>query len=359
MRGQMAEPAVSQPTGESNGPYIPASKSLPELTIRAILLGIVLAVILAAANAYLGLFAGMTVSASIPAAVISMVVLRALRGGNILENNLVQTAASAGESLVAGVIFTLPAMVIGAHWGNFDYWTTSLIACFGGVLGVMFTIPLRRAMIVEQPLLFPEGVATAEVLKVGEGAKASIKGLLIGGVLGAVFKLFASGFRVFEETIKWGTTVGGNVATVSLSASPALVAVGYIVGLNIAVLVFLGGAINWWVAIPVYVGMENVDVSGGAMSTASAVWGAKTRYIGVGAMAVGGLWALIRLRHSCSAASAQALKPIASSRPRAPTRPRAPSATPPCSGWPSVPWSRWSRCACCFTPSPTPYGCRR
>lgn len=291
----MAENAVS---GTTDQPYIPASKSLPELTIRALFLGAILAVILAAANAYLGLFAGMTVSASIPAAVISMVVLRALRGGNILENNLVQTAASAGESLVAGVIFTLPAMVIGAHWGNFDYWTTSLIACFGGLLGVMFTIPLRRAMIVEQPLQFPEGVATAEVLKVGEKGGASIRGLLVGGLLGASFKLLASGFKLFEETIKWGANVGGNVATLSINASPALVAVGYIVGLNIAVLVFLGGAINWWVAIPIYVGVENVDTSAGAMASATAVWGAKTRYIGVGAMAVGGVWALIRMRSS-------------------------------------------------------------
>lgn len=295
MPAQMAENAVPGPTDE---PYIPAAQSIPELTVRAVILGVILAVVLAAANAYLGLFAGMTVSASIPAAVISMVILRALRGGNILENNLVQTAASAGESLVAGVIFTLPAMVIGAHWGNFNYVTTSLIACFGGLLGVMFTIPLRRAMIVEQPLQFPEGVATAEVLKVGDRGGASIRGLLVGGLLGALFKLCASGFRVFEETIKWGANVGGNVATVSLNASPALVAVGYIVGLNIAVLVFVGGAINWWIAIPAYIGIEGVDTSGGAMSTATAVWGAKTRYIGVGAMAVGGVWALIRMRSS-------------------------------------------------------------
>ncbi len=292
----MAENAVSG--GAEAHPLSPASRGpLPELTARAIGLGLVLSVVLAAANAYLGLFAGMTVSASIPAAVISMAVLRMLRGGNILENNLVQTAASAGESLVAGVIFTLPAMVIGAYWGNFNYWETSIIACFGGVLGVMFTIPLRRAMIIEQPLQFPEGVATAEVLKVGERGGKGIKALLVGATLGAVFKLFASGFRIFQEVFKAAGSVGGNVAYVGVNVSPALVAVGYIVGLNIAILIFLGGILNMWVAVPAYIGWTHMAVHG-AQATAETVWADQTRYLGVGAMAVGGLWALIKLRSS-------------------------------------------------------------
>src|SRR5690606_15042954 len=149
-------------------PYIPAERTLPEITVRAVILAIVLSMLLAAANAYLGLFAGMTVSASIPAAVISMAVLRVLGGSNILENNIVQTAASAGESLAAGVIFTIPAMVILGAWTEFNYWEITLISGLGGLIGVLFTIPLRRALIVENPLRFPEGVATAEVLKVGE-----------------------------------------------------------------------------------------------------------------------------------------------------------------------------------------------
>ena len=141
---------------------------LPQLTVKAILLGIVLSVILAGANAYLGLFAGLTVSASIPAAVISMAILKLFKESNILENNIVQTAASAGESLAAGVIFTLPALIILGYWDVFDYLWVSVIAGLGGLLGVIFTIPLRRSLVVEQQLPYPEGTATAEVLKVGE-----------------------------------------------------------------------------------------------------------------------------------------------------------------------------------------------
>ena len=139
-----------------------------QLTVRAIALGIVLSVVLAGANAYLGLFAGLTVSASIPAAVISMAILKLFRDSNILENNIVQTAASAGESLAAGVIFTFPALIILNYWDVFDYVWVSVVAGLGGLLGVMFTIPLRRSLIVEQELAFPEGTATAEVLRAGE-----------------------------------------------------------------------------------------------------------------------------------------------------------------------------------------------
>src|ERR1700759_4605145 len=166
-------------------PYIPAEKSLPELTVGVILLGALLSVVLGGANAYLGMFAGMTVSASVPAAVISMGILRALRTGNILQNNAVQTAAASGEGLASGVIFTLPALVILGTWTRFSYLETTLIAGFGGILGVLFTIPLRRALIIDQPLQFPEGVATAEVLKVGaEGGGG-------GGVLGLTAALGA------------------------------------------------------------------------------------------------------------------------------------------------------------------------
>src|SRR5210317_807386 len=146
-------------------------KYLPEITVKAFILGVVLSMVLAAANAYLGLFAGMTVSASIPAAVVSMGLLRFFRKSNILENNIVQTAASAGESLAAGVIFTLPALVIMGYWDGFggkNYWWITIIAAFGGLLGVLFTIPLRRSLIVEGDLQFPEGIATAEVLETGQ-----------------------------------------------------------------------------------------------------------------------------------------------------------------------------------------------
>ncbi len=149
-----------------------SNKSLPEITLKAILLGILLSMILAGANAYLGLFAGMTVSASIPAAVISMGVLRMFRKSNILENNIVQTAASAGESLAAGVIFTIPALVLLGYWETFDYVEIAKIAAIGGVIGVLFTVPLRRALIITAKLKFPEGIATAEILKAGDEAKS-------------------------------------------------------------------------------------------------------------------------------------------------------------------------------------------
>ena len=156
--------APPEPTADHE-PVIPASITLPEITVKAIFLGILLAVVLAGANAYLGLFAGMTVSASIPAAVVSMAILRAFKRSNILENNLVQTAASAGESLAAGVIFTIPALVLLGWWQEFNYWQVTAIAATGGIVGVLFTIPLRRALVVEEKLLFPEGIATAEVLQ--------------------------------------------------------------------------------------------------------------------------------------------------------------------------------------------------
>ena len=147
------------PAGARGGepPYIPASTSLPEITVKAVVLGVFLAIALAGANAYLGLFAGITVSASIPAAVISMAILRLFRESNILENNIVQTAASAGESLAAGVIFTIPALILLEAWTEFNYLQTTLIAALGGTMGVLFTIPLRRALIVDEPLRFPEG----------------------------------------------------------------------------------------------------------------------------------------------------------------------------------------------------------
>ena len=156
-----------EPDREGDGPLIPPSVSLPEITIKALILSVILSACLAGANAYLGLFAGMTVSASIPAAVVSMAILRLFRRSNILENNIVQTAASAGEALAAGVIFTIPALLLINYWATFDYWQTTVIALVGGLLGVLFTIPLRRALIEGARLRFPEGVATAEVLKVG------------------------------------------------------------------------------------------------------------------------------------------------------------------------------------------------
>lgn len=247
-------------------PYVPASKSLPELTAGVIILGSLLSVILAGANAYLGMFAGMTVSASVPAAVISMGILRALRTGNILQNNAVQTAAASGEGLAAGVIFTLPALIILGVWARFSYLETTLIAGFGGILGVLFTIPLRRALIIDQPLQFPEGVATAEVLKVGAEGGGGVGVLVLAGVIGAVVKLGATGLRLWAEIVEVGGYIGGGAkaaaakvgafgkapAYFGINASPALLSVGYIVGMNVATVIFAGAALNRWVAVPLF-----------------------------------------------------------------------------------------------------------
>ncbi|MHC4689853.1 MAG: OPT family oligopeptide transporter [Planctomycetota bacterium] len=272
------------------------------MTIKAVVLGVVLSVVLAGANAYLGLFAGMTVSASIPAAVVSMGVLRLFRRSNILENNIVQTAASAGESLAAGVIFTLPGLVILNFWTEFNYLWVTVIAGFGGLLGVLFTIPLRRALIVEQKLKFPEGIATAEVLKSGEGGGKGIKYIAQAGVTAGLFKLGSSGFRIWPEVIEMSARVKGSIAYFGSNLSPALLSVGYIVGLNIAVLIFLGGALNWLAAIPICAAANEWPIVNGepiaAVEWAHQLWSAKTRYIGVGGMLIGGLWTIIKLRGS-------------------------------------------------------------
>src|SRR5262245_1942316 len=207
-------------------PYIPANKSLPELTVGVVVLGSLLSMILAGANAYLGMFAGMTVSASVPAAVISMGILRALRRGNILQNNAVQTAAASGEGLAAGVIFTLPALVLLGVWSRFSYLETTLIAGFGGVLGVLFTIPLRRALIIDQPLQFPEGVATAEVLKVGAEGGGGVGTLVLAGVIGAVVKVGATGLRLWSEIVEVGTWVSGGAATKAAAGGAATAKAG-------------------------------------------------------------------------------------------------------------------------------------
>ena len=279
------------------------NNNTPEITLKAILLGIVLSMVLAGANAYLGLFAGMTVSASIPAAVISMGVLSLFKKSNILENNIVQTAASAGESLAAGVIFTIPALVLLGYWESFNYLEVAKIAAIGGVIGVLFTVPLRRALIINAKLKYPEGVATAEVLQAGEnvrqGTKATDGGLkLIGitGLFGALIKLFQSGFGLWSSDIAAANVISakkGAIFGIGSDLSPALISVGYIVGRNIGILVVGGGLISWAVAIPIYSAIYGFE--GEPLSAAWEIWDSKIRYLGVGAMVVGGIWSLVKL----------------------------------------------------------------
>ena len=198
--------------------------------------------ILAAANTYLGLFAGLTIATAIPAAVVSMAVLRVLGGGHILENNIVQTGASAGSSIAAGVIFTVPALVILGYWEDFKYSWVLAIAGLGGVLGVLFSVPLRRSLIVDQQLAFPEGKAAAEVLKAGENPGTGIKILAAAAGIGGLAKLIAaSGLRMIPDTAAGAGFVGKAIAYMGTNLSPALLGVGYIVGLNIGIVVVAGG----------------------------------------------------------------------------------------------------------------------
>jgi putative OPT family oligopeptide transporter len=292
-------------------------KSLAEITIKAVVLGVLLSMILAAANAYLGLFAGMTVSASIPAAVVSMGVLRLFKRSNILENNIVQTAASAGESLAAGVIFTLPALVIMGFWEDFSFRWVTIIAGFGGLLGVLFTIPLRRALIVEDKLQFPEGIATAEVLETGQQGGAGVKHIAVAAGASGLFKIGAGGIGLWPNVLEGARAVGGSIAYLGSNLSPALLSVGYIVGLNIAILIFLGGALNWYVAIPLCASMgdwpvhADGELAGQAISAtdyAFQIWSTKTRYLGVGGMLLGGLWTIFAMRKSLVSGVASGLR---------------------------------------------------
>ena len=281
--------------------------SPPQLTFRAVLLAMILAVILSAANAYLGLFAGLTVATAIPAAVVSMGVLRLLGGGTILENNIVQTGASAGSSIAAGVIFTIPALIILGYWDDFKYSWVLAIAGLGGLLGVLFSVPLRRSMIVEDPLPFPEGKAAAEVLKAGENPGPGLKILAFSAAIGAFLKVAAaSGMKLIPDTAAGAGFFGKYLGYMGTNLSPALLGVGYIVGLNIGIVVLSGSILSWQIAIPLYhmsfLGSDPAlatSIAGaGAEDVAGAIWSAKIRYLGVGAMLIGGAWTLFSLRRS-------------------------------------------------------------
>ena len=288
-------------------PYIPADKITPEFTVTSIIMGVILAVIFGAANAYLGLRVGMTVSASIPAAVISMGVIRKIMKKNsILESNMVQTIGSAGESLAAGAIFTLPVLFLWAKEGVTDkpsIITISLIALFGGVLGVLFMVPLRNALIVKEHgvLPYPEGTACAEVLLAGEEGGSEAKSVFAGLGIAALFKFVVDGLKVIPSVIT--IPLKSLKTELSAEAYPALLGVGYICGPKIASYMFAGGIIGWFVLIPAIVtfggstvlypgtkAISDMYAAGGA----SAIWSSYIRYIGAGAVAAGGIISLIK-----------------------------------------------------------------
>ena len=290
-------------------PYIPAEKVTPELTVTSVIMGCILAVIFGAANAYLGLRVGMTVSASIPAAVISMGVIRViLRRNSILESNMVQTIGSAGESLAAGAIFTMPALFLWAEEGLSDkpgIVEITLIALCGGILGVLFMVPLRNALIVKEhaTLLYPEGTACADVLLAGEEGGANASTVFSGMGLAAIFKFVVDGLKLLPADVS--AAFKSFKGEIGMEVYPALLGVGYIVGPKIASYMFTGSLIGWMVIIPLiclfgpdtwmYPAAEGTTIAQlYANGGAAAIWSTYVKYIGAGAIATGGIISLIK-----------------------------------------------------------------
>lgn len=288
-------------------PYIPADKVVPEFTVTALLIGILLAIVFGAANAYLGLLVGMTVSASIPAAVISMGIIRViLRKDSILENNMVQTIGSAGESVAAGAIFTLPALFLWAEEGKIAFpsiLSIAMIALFGGILGVCFMVPLRQALIVEEhgTLPFPEGTACAEVLLAGEEGGSKAGTVFAGLGIAAVYKFFADGMQLFPSEIGHAFK-NYSGAQIGMQVLPALGGVGYICGPKISSYMFAGGTLSWFVLMPMIalfggdatIFPASVTVNELLVDGPSALWANYIKYIGAGAVATGGMISLIK-----------------------------------------------------------------
>lgn len=288
-------------------PFVPAEKEMKEFSITAVIVGVLLAVVFGAANAYLGLRVGMTVSASIPAAVVSMGILRGLlRRNSILESNLVQTIGSAGESLAAGAIFTLPALFLWAEEGKAetpDLFTITALALCGGVLGVLFMVPLRKALIVKEHgvLPYPEGTACADVLLAGEEGGSGAKTVFFGMGFAALVKYVVDGMKVIPGAVM--VPVNSLKTLFSVQVYPALMGVGYICGIRIASYMFAGAVLGWFVLIPAIVsfGGESILYPGAVpIATlyneggASAIWSSYIRYIGAGAVAAGGMISLVK-----------------------------------------------------------------
>lgn len=291
-------------------PFISADQVLPEFTVTSIILGIILAVVFGGANAYLGLRVGMTVSASIPAAVISMGVIRViLKKDSILENNMVQTIGSAGESLAAGAIFTLPAIFMWAEEGICDapsFLTIAIIALCGGFLGVLFMVPLRTALIVEEHgvLPYPEGTACAEVLLAGEEGGEKSKVVFAGLGIAAVYKFIADGLKLFPSEVNFDIQNPTFTCGVGMDVLPALAGVGYICGLQISSYMFAGGILSYLVLIPAIAffggdaASRVMDEAGNAIAfnqlDPGTIWSNYIRYIGAGAVAAGGIMSLLK-----------------------------------------------------------------
>jgi putative OPT family oligopeptide transporter len=300
-------------------PYVPADTSMKEFTRRAVILGVIMAVILGAANAYIGMVAGLTIAATFPAAVVAMALLRPM-GGTILEENLARTTASVGEALVAGAIFTIPAFVIAGVWDSVNFWVSAFIMLVGGLLGVLFVIILRRTLVEDAGLPFPESVAAGEIHKAGQRGATGGKYLVVAGLTAALLELIrnAQGLQVIGRNMtgfwSWGTTRVGQGAALSQSytggiylsspsASPALLGVGYIIGPRLAAVVFAGGVLGWWCLAPVMAFANRdllalVEQQGWSAVSVNVVWQTMVRPLAVGTMVVGAVWTLWSMRKS-------------------------------------------------------------
>lgn len=276
-------------------PFIPAHRTLPEITLKGVVLAIILTVILAAANAYLGLKVGNTVSASIPAAVISMGVLRFFRHSNILENNIVQTSASVGEAMTAGMSFTIPALLVLHFWIGFNYWETVVIGLLGGLLGVCFGVPIRRVLLDDRSLRFPEGTAIGAVLKASAAATTDLRYLILGGLVGGFIEFCQTGLRVLSDSFSYYTIRNNELWGFGIGFSPALIAAGYIIGVSAAVALLTGALITWIFGMPIISHIFGLVPGLSPNDMAISYWVTHFKYVGVGTMLVGGIWTVITL----------------------------------------------------------------
>jgi putative OPT family oligopeptide transporter len=317
--------------------FIPAKKQMPELTMKAVLVGALLAIVLGSANAYFGMYAGMTVSAAIPGAVMAFALLKPLKG-TILEVNIGMMGAAAGTALAAGVIFTIPAMLLLGAWSEIHYFETTVVAFLGGVLGVLWMVSLRRALIIKTDLPFPEGVAVAAVLTttVGDGSikkkgHSGVSGiwLLMGAVLGALLKFGQVGLHAFQGKLQGIVSLGrfniggGSDEAVlygGIATSPALLGVGWIIGPRIASFVFVGGLIGWVIITPLIFLATEIPSGLEPIDGFFYIWEHYIRYIGVGAMVVGGLWTIFKLRHNLADGIREAVTGIKSGQVQAKKR---------------------------------------
>ncbi|HHF4995595.1 TPA: OPT family oligopeptide transporter [Haemophilus influenzae] len=272
------------------------NENLKELTVRGIILGALITVIFTASNVYLGLKVGVTFASSIPAAVISMAVLKFFKDSSILENNMVQTQASSAGTL-SSVIFVLPGLLMMGYWQDFPFWQTMLICAAGGTLGVLFTIPLRRAMVVNSNLPYPEGVAAAEILKAGNHADgdSGVKDIAYGGVLAGLVAFLTNGLRIMADGASAWIQTGKAAFQLPMGFSLALLGAGYLIGIVGGIAMLIGVILTWGVAVPYFTMSEDIAADASLIDSAMTVWKTKVRYIGVGTIGIAAIWTLLIL----------------------------------------------------------------